>query len=712
MTNKQIFIGSDNFKEMVTSSSVFVDKTLFIKQVIDSQEKAILITKPRRWGKTLNLDMLKTFFSNNKEEYHENKLIFTNTNIAQINNGSYVQQYFGKYPVILISFKDIIGSSFAEIKSKLAEIVSHLFLEHSYLYNNLINNHDIFAKYYANKFERIVNKDDTYDDLHNSINFLSELLYKTYNERVYILVDEYDKPFNHLLKNNQADAVLLDNVTRLISGILSKAGKSNKYLEKIILVGIFDNLLKEGESGFNNINVYGVLDEEFSTSFGFSEIEINYLIDKLDLNNTSVDLKQVIKNWYNGYTIPINNGANIQVYTPWAVARYLHAAVNGKYRAENYWSKTASDSLFRELLNSIADKNIETKFHHLSKGEEVVLKYDKDASLLKYKILHPLKSEASIAYLLLNSGYLTARALDRKYLFRVPNLEVQNELTKVIEEELDNVSEGEVKYKKSLLKLFYRLQENKLQQAIKFVIEDNNNALAELMGKTEFVCEDNYFNYNLLHVAALAGKREILQNIMPFCSNEFYPNLDKLDGLSIADFAFLSGKKQMQEVLKEYNLPTKLGLEAPNIIENLVCAPIGLMYMGYNVVITSVLTASIKVFAKFFTPREMSFREQLTIASITDAGLSIAKEVVKYVASTKFNLCGVYDKYNKVDISASFTSLKQFEKYILEHPNSYVSMSNNCDCNYNKVAEIDLPMSTYDEELTIKFSLYAFEGEF
>ncbi len=609
------------------------------------------------------------------------------------------------------------------MKSKLAEAISHLFLEYNYIYENISKDERLISKIYAKKFERIVNKDDSQDDLYSSLNFLSELLFKFHGKRAYILVDEYDKPFNYLLKNNDTaeNKILMQNITKLITGILSKAGKTNEFLEKIVLTGIFDNLQKEGESGFNNINVYGILSEEFSSSFGFSQQEIDYLVEKLDLNNAPIDIRQAIKNWYNGYIVPVNESLSIQVYTPWAVVRYLHAAVNGKFKAENYWTKTSTDTLLRELLKSLMDENIEDKLSHLSKGEEISLKFDKDASLLKYHALNPIKNEAAISYLLVHSGYLTARIVDEKFVFKVPNLEVQNEFTKVIEEELEALNNkpndqlmntfdsNKIAYEKSLLKLLNQLQGNRVQQAISLIIAQDIDRLENLIRQdNSFECEDKHFNFNLLHLGAISGNKEIFSKLLKICNPKLYLKSDKLNELKLADFAFLSGKKAIIELLEERLIETKNTIEIPNVMESLICTPIGVMYVGYNLIGASVLTASIKVFSKLFAPREITIREQLAIASATDIGLNIAKESIKYFGGSKFHLCNRYEVYNKVNSAVPpsfFSSLKQFEKYILENPKSYVSLSNECVDSYHNVAKIEIPVSVYNEEAVIVFGL-------
>ncbi|MDJ1305668.1 MAG: AAA family ATPase, partial [Candidatus Midichloria sp.] len=130
----------------------------------------------------------------------------------------------------------------------------------------------------------------------------------------YILIDEYDKTVNHLLEADNPDHELIKKTTELMSNIMSACGKDNNYLKKIVLTGIFDSVKKEGQSSFNNVNTYGISDTKFSKSFGFSDDEVDTLINKLQLGNKSAIIKQNIKDWYNGYTVPVSDNAAVQVY--------------------------------------------------------------------------------------------------------------------------------------------------------------------------------------------------------------------------------------------------------------------------------------------------------------------------------------------------------------------------------------------------------------
>lgn len=378
----KVAIGEDYFDKLVTKYDVFVDKTLFIKNIIDSSEKAILITYPRRWGKSLNLDTLKFFFqiepkNNNKTEKksesyiysllpeffktkstHDdtsiNKKLFTDHNlkIAQVSNGQYMQ-YQGKYPVIFISLKNIKGSSVEEITEQLKDLVKELYKNFRYLKESSELYDDE-----KNDFQKYFNMDYNGISLENSIKFLCELLYKHHKEAVYVLVDEYDTPVSGLLERHLGEELNLQlpvDVSKLISQMVcSSISKTNPYVEKLILTGVFDTTYKGTTAGCNNIRSYGISDKRFSESFGFTTEEVKILIDKFEGKAPFDDKEKVfniIKNWYGGYFVPTvtidssinylesNSKIHTEVFTPWAVMNFLYDSFRDKELSpESYWS--------------------------------------------------------------------------------------------------------------------------------------------------------------------------------------------------------------------------------------------------------------------------------------------------------------------------------------------------------------------------------------
>ena len=324
----KIALGTDNFKEMITQYDIYVDKTLFIKEVLDSSEKAMLITYPRRWGKTLNLDMLKTFLEPETEKCQKadqaednyspfypwtwslpfgngdklvcNKDTFLDYKLAisKVDAGYYMK-YQGKHPVIFISLKDVIGDTIDEIKDSLKDKIKSLYKT----FRSVLNSDKLY-KDEKEDFQKYINIDYQGITLEGSIGFLSELLHRHYGEKVYILVDEYDKLINTFLEKNlgkeqsSGQNQLVIETSKLISQTLcSPLAKTNSYLEKLILTGIFDTVYKEAGSGCNNVSPYGISDIKFSKNFGFSQEEVRQLINKFPFADKN-KVFDTITDWY------------------------------------------------------------------------------------------------------------------------------------------------------------------------------------------------------------------------------------------------------------------------------------------------------------------------------------------------------------------------------------------------------------------------------
>ncbi|MEK6734294.1 MAG: AAA family ATPase, partial [Pseudomonadota bacterium] len=431
-TEFKLPIGSSNFKEIVTESDFFADQTILIKEVLDSGYKAILITKPRRWGKTSAQDMLNTFFSIEVDDNGQpktelsNRILFTGgattgkqlepLQISTIDDGKYMN-YQGKYPVIFISFKDVKGLTNEGIEICLMKEIVNLVKAHRYLTKSSKLSKDEIT--YLQKFI------DDRMEMHNlkdSLKEISRLLSKHHGKNTYVLIDEYDKPVSYLLERSTSlkEPDIIRNTAELVSGILSRVGKDNNYLEKIIMTGIYDTVKKEGNSGFNNVNAYGISDAQFSSSFGFSQQNVDELITKMGFNETEAVVKANIKDWYNGYLVPSGPITMENRYTPWAVVKYLNDAQKGFLKPKNYWSQTGAAIIIQDLLKSSATEKTILKLIHLTQGKQVILDGDSYASLFRYNLSSPIKAEKLITYLLLNSGYITlVKGTDDKY--QIPN---------------------------------------------------------------------------------------------------------------------------------------------------------------------------------------------------------------------------------------------------------------------------------------------------
>ena len=439
-TKLQIAIGTDDFKEMLSTSDVFVDKTLFIKDIIDSREKAILITRPRRWGKTLNLDMLLKFLAievddkGERVEINSNRVFFeggtinikrnktkdlASLKIAEI-GGEYMEDQ-GDYPVIFINLKDVRALTYNEVVIELKNLIKHTYKNYKYLiHSDAIDNDD------KQQFQIYIDRDYTdITTLKDSIRFLSELLYKHHKKKVYILVDEYDKPVNYFLEQG-LDYATEDRkqTAALITGIMSACGKSNPYLEKIVLTGIFDAFAKEGGSGFNNVKIYGIGDKRYSQRFGFSGAEVKEKIEELAFKDQS-DVMSTITEWYNGYRVQVGSSQTIELYTPWSVMNYLASLyIDDINVPQSYWNKSGVNWILNKIFIDNALINTLKEMCYAKNGTEFdILSSD----LLEY--IDQGNNKSLVGYLLFHSGYIT---LGSDGLYKLPNTEVSESFKKII----------------------------------------------------------------------------------------------------------------------------------------------------------------------------------------------------------------------------------------------------------------------------------------
>lgn len=398
-------IGADNFRELVSTDQInidpnklFVDKTLFIKDFLGSSGKVLLITRPRRWGKTLVLSMLQHFLSLEVEGL-PTKGLFNNLKITDfLKTDLNCQKYFGTHPVILINFKDIGGDNYAEIKTTIMDSISELYKEHSEF---ILQQNLTLAD--RNKFERILNSQCSYGELINSIKFLSRLL-RTYNgKKVFILIDEYDNAINDAFDKPKT----LKKLTGFFSKLFGSCLKGNDSLEKGLITGILRVAKANIFSGLNNPTEETILDYNFSEYYGFTETEVNELLDKAGI----IDKKE-IKSWYNGYII-----GNNTVYNPWSIMQCIahHGAL------DTYWVNSANPKMIKDLLINKSSREDKQKIRNLIKYQQAIL----DTDLKKQVSFDDLQNNPSIVWsLLIHTGYLTLITMNDKRHVRLPNKEV------------------------------------------------------------------------------------------------------------------------------------------------------------------------------------------------------------------------------------------------------------------------------------------------
>ena len=387
---KSIGIGIEDFKEVINENCYYVDKTKYIEDILKDKSKIKLFTRPRRFGKTLNMSTLKYFFDINNAE--ENRKLFSNLNIEK---SIYFKEQ-GQYPVIFISLKGIKSKSWEECLFDLKSLINSLFNEFEFIRNKL--NEAELAE-----FEKIwLKKDD--GEYKNSLKNLTAYLYKYYKKEVILLIDEYDSPLISAYKYQY-----YDDASNFFKVFYGEALKTNPYLKTGIMTGII-RVVKAGIfSDLNNLNVYSILNEFYSEFFGFTQNEVKEALEYFDIK---CELSEV-KTWYDGYKI-----GNSEVYNPWSIIKFLQSEKIGPY-----WIDTSGNFLINDILKNVDTDTMDT-LQKLFLGESV------EENISGNSDLSVLLNQEEIWELLLFSGYLT---IDEKigeeyediYSLRLPNKEVR-----------------------------------------------------------------------------------------------------------------------------------------------------------------------------------------------------------------------------------------------------------------------------------------------
>ena len=385
---KRIGIGLSDFKHLIEEDFYYYDKTKFIDEIIKDGAQVKLFTRPRRFGKTLNMSMLKYFFD--IKEAEENRKLFKNLYIEKTEN--FKEQ--GQYPVVFLSLKDLKADSWESMVSYLKVLISNLCLENRYLLKNL----DSFDKAL---FENYINKNAKIESLKDTLKFLTRILYEKYNKKVIILIDEYDAPLVSAYHNKY-----YDNAKDFFKTFYSSVLKDNTYLQMGVMTGII-RVIKAGIfSDLNNLSTYTILSDFYPNCYGLTEEEVKKSLIDYNLEYEMGD----VKDWYDGYRF-----GKSEVYNPWSILNFLHAK---ELRA--YWVDTSGNDLINDVLK-IVRKDIIRDLKKLFDREGLRQNLSGTSDLSR------LLSEEEIWELMLFSGYLTVEEkIDEDYyILRLPNKEVR-----------------------------------------------------------------------------------------------------------------------------------------------------------------------------------------------------------------------------------------------------------------------------------------------
>ena len=386
---KRIGIGVSDFKHLIEEDFYYFDKTKFIDEIIKDGAQVKLFTRPRRFGKTLNMSMLKYFFDIKKAD--ENRKLFKDLYIEKTE--SFKDQ--GQYPVVFLSLKDLKATTWEEMERKIIITLSDFLSEYEYLLNELsgINFENL---------KNIIYKKAGIDDLTTALKFLTKILYEKYNKKIVVLVDEYDSPLVSAYINGY-----YEKAKNFFKTFYSLVLKDNNYLQMGILTGII-RVIKAGIfSDLNNLRTYTILSDDYTDSYGLTEEEV-----EKSLKDYGIEAEiSKVKDWYDGYKF-----GDSEVYNPWSILNFLQ---DKKLRA--YWVDTSGNDLINNVLK-MRNKNIITALERLFNGEGLRQNISGTSDLSK------ILSDDEIWELLLFSGYLTIEEkIDQKnYILRLPNKEVKS----------------------------------------------------------------------------------------------------------------------------------------------------------------------------------------------------------------------------------------------------------------------------------------------
>ena len=385
---KRLAIGLSDFKHLIEEDFYYFDKTSFIEEIIKDGSSVKLFTRPRRFGKTLNMSMLKYFFDIENRE--ENRKLFKNLYIEKTE--AFKEQ--GQYPVIFLSLKDLKATTWEEMQKDIKLTVARLFSEYKYLLKDL-------DKFDTITFENVIMKNIELENLKEILKFLTKILYEKYSKKVVILIDEYDSPLVSAYTNGY-----YEKVKNFFKTFYSTVLKDNTYLQMGILTGII-RVIKAGIfSDLNNLRTYTILSDVYTDSYGLTEEEVGKSLKDYGIE---AEISKV-KDWYDGYKF-----GDSEVYNPWSILNFLQ---DKELRA--YWVDTSGNDLINDVLKKITKDTVRA-LERLFNGEGLRQNISGTSDLSK------LLDENELWELLLFSGYLTIEEkIDQKnYILRLPNKEVK-----------------------------------------------------------------------------------------------------------------------------------------------------------------------------------------------------------------------------------------------------------------------------------------------
>ncbi len=407
-------IGVDNFEKLRDENLYYVDKTLLIKELLDSWSEVTLFTRPRRFGKSLNMSMLKSFF-----EVGANKHLFDGLAISK--ETELCAEHMGKYPVISISLKGVSGLRFEDARSLMCSLIG----EEAQRFETVLMNSDRLTETEKAGYKQLITIDPTAQSVYamsdstlaGSLKTLSMLLKKHYGQKAIILIDEYDVPLDKAYHYGY-----YNEMVQLIRAMFGSALKTNEFLQRAVLTGCLRVSKESIFTGLNNLKVYSIIDTKYDEWFGFTDGEVKEMLESYGLS----EYYQTTKEWYDGYVFGQNS-----VYCPWDVINWCDQLLSEPNRTpQNFWANTSGNDMVRRFVDK-SDRQTQEEIEALIAGESIRKKLRLD---LTYNEID--KNIDNLWSVLFTTGYLTTRGSDGRgnYDLVIPNREVNEIFVNEIQE--------------------------------------------------------------------------------------------------------------------------------------------------------------------------------------------------------------------------------------------------------------------------------------
>ena len=481
MERKKLPVGIDSFEKLRREDFYYVDKTRLIIDLLKNWGEVNLFTRPRRFGKTLNMSMLKSFFENGTD-----KTLFDGLAISE--EKELCEAYMGKFPVVFVSLKDVDGLTFENAYGKLRDILRAEISRLSFLMQS-----EQIAEDDKYSFERFLREQDTPDDVQKSLKMLSSLLYQHYGQKVILLIDEYDVPLDKAFQHGY-----YKEMVALIRSLFSRALKTNDFLQFAVLTGCLRVSKESIFTGLNNFDVNSIIDVEHDEQFGFTEAEVQELLQYYDREAAA----PVMKAWYDGYRF-----GNADVYCPWDVINYAKKLLaNPQAEPQAFWINSSGNDLVKRFVDK-ADKTTQDEIERLIAGEAI-----EKAVRLELTYGEVDNSIDNLWSVLFTTGYLTQAGRVERGVYKliIPNREVREVFVFQIQEWFKNTVVRDEKPMQAFCQAFLDGNAEEIQRRLTIIL---GKMISILDTKAKDDQKENFYHGLLLGLLRSEPNWLILSNV-------------------------------------------------------------------------------------------------------------------------------------------------------------------------------------------------------